>query len=89
MKYLEKLIPAQDKLKHFYIGALAFVLLNSFLDTILTFFLVLFGAVVIEMRDRLKNKNVQLKEQLLDVFFSMLLGIIVILAGIILTIIRG
>lgn len=77
MKYLEKLIPAEDKLKHFYLGALAFAFFTLFFDNLTNVCIVFLGAWAWELYQRHQGGTNSIYEILKDVFFGVLLGVII------------
>ena len=76
MKYLEKIIPIKDKLKHFYIGTLAFLILSIVFAFYASLILVFIGAVSWEIYHKITKGRNDLKEMAKDVFFTCLSGLI-------------
>ena len=72
MKYLEKIIPTHDKLKHFYVFTLGYILLNSNFNPLQSLGLTFIAAIITEVVQRLTKGKNTLKENTLDIFFSVL-----------------
>lgn len=83
MRYLENFLPAHDKLKHFFIGALVFVFLSLFLSDLLSIAIVLVGACLGELWQKLNGGTNNKKEMALDIFYGVLLGLLINLVNVI------
>jgi|AntDeeMinimDraft_5_1070356.scaffolds.fasta_scaffold01592_3 hypothetical protein len=69
---LVKVIPAHDKLKHFYIGALGYYLFDMFFDCFTSLIMVLCGIVISEIAQKLSGGKNDFKEIVLDIIFTIL-----------------
>lgn len=82
MDILNKLLPAYDKLKHNYIGNLAYVLclfltLKIGLNVWVSSITVIIGTIIWEVIQKLKRGTNTSKEQFLDVLFSNITHILI------------
>lgn len=80
-EYLSKLIPAQDKLKHFYLGSLVFALLNLFTDSLTSVVIVFAFAWAWELYQKSTGGTNSIKEIMKDIFFGILVGILVAISS--------
>ena len=76
MKVLYKLIPLKDKLRHFYVGTLIFLIFSIVFAFYASLILVFIGAVSWEVYHKITRGRNDLKEMARDVFFSCLSGLI-------------
>ena len=76
MKYINKIIPSHDKIKHFYLGTLAFLLLSIVFSFYISLVLVFIGAVNWEVYHKINKGRNDLREMTKDVFFTCLSGLI-------------
>ena len=83
MKYLENLIPKQDKLKHFYVFTLLYILLSTYLNPLKSLLLTFIAALITEIVQKITGGKNTIKENALDIFFSVLGALGFYLAGLI------
>lgn len=77
MKYLEKFIPDYDKLKHFFIGTLAFIGLDFFLDTLTSLVILFLFLWAWELIQKERGGTNTWREMFKDIFFGLLTGLII------------
>ena len=76
MRLLNQLLPMHDKLKHFYLGTLVFLILSIVFAFYMSLILVFIGAVGWEVYHKITKGRNDLKEMAKDVFFTCLSGLL-------------
>ncbi|RRO19685.1 hypothetical protein [Flavobacteriaceae bacterium 14752] len=82
MKLLSKITPAYDKLKHAFFGTLIFIVASLFVAQNIAFMGILIGSVLWEAYHyfiKPKYKRNSLKEMVLDVFYSNIINLLILL----------
>lgn len=77
MKKLFKYIPKSDKLQHYFLGSLLFLLFSIFVGNLYALLINLLIAIGWEVWQRLNGGNNTAKETALDVAFSLLAGVLI------------
>lgn len=77
MKKLFKLIPETDKLQHYFLGSLLFLVFSIFVGNLYALLINLLIAIGWEVWQKYKGGNNTSKETALDIAFSVLAGLLI------------
>ena len=81
-KWLIKLLPTNDKLKHYFIGSIIFLTLSTKLIYLYALLINLIIVILWEILQKSKGGTNTFKEMTLDIFFGMLTGLIIYIISI-------
>lgn len=83
IKILLKITPEKSKLQHYFWFSIIFIILTVFLNIYLALGINIILAILWEIIQKKNGINNTKKERLLDILFSFLLGLILVLKSII------
>lgn len=79
VKKLSKLLPANDKLKHYFLGSIIFFSFSIIVNNLLALIINLVIAVAWEIWQKYNGGTNTIKEMTLDIIFSILTGLLVLI----------
>lgn len=79
VKKLSKLLPANDKLEHYFLGSIIFFSFSIIVNNLLALIINLVIAVAWEVWQKYNGGTNTIKEMTLDIIFSILTGLLVLI----------